>query len=114
MQDFYDICYLSRTFDYEGAKLQVAIFATLGRRGTPYDGESFKQIISLASNEDMQNRWKFFLKTIKDNMLEFPFVIAEIQTFLEPVFDVMVNKDEWKNQWKCDLNWIKDERSSNL
>lgn len=32
-------------------------------------------------------RWQFFLKTIKDNTIEFPFVIAEIQTFLEPAVD---------------------------
>lgn len=43
---------------------------------------------------DMQKRWKYFLKTIKDDTLEFPFVIAEIQTFLEPVFDAIVNEDE--------------------
>ena len=29
MKDFYDIYYLSRTFDFEGAKLQAAIFETL-------------------------------------------------------------------------------------
>ena len=50
----------------------------------------------------MQKRWKFFLKTIKDNTLEFSFVIAEIQTFLEPVFDAIVNENEWQNIWKSD------------
>ena len=41
MKDFYDIYYLSRTFDFEGEKLQAAIFETLQRRGTPYDRDSF-------------------------------------------------------------------------
>ena len=54
----------------------------------------------LADDEDMQKRWKFFLKTIKDNTLEFPFVIEEIQTFLEPVFDTIVNEKEWQNIWQ--------------
>ena len=40
------------------------------------------------------------MKTIKDNTLEFPFVIEEIQTFLEPVFDTIVNEKEWQNIWK--------------
>ncbi len=35
MKDFYDIYYLSRTFDFDGAKLQSAIFETLKWRGTP-------------------------------------------------------------------------------
>ena len=100
MKDFYDIYYLSRTFDFEGAKLQAAVFETLQRRGTPYDRDSFKRVVALADDEDMQKRWKFFLKTIKDNTLEFSFVIAEIQTFLEPVLDAIVNEKEWQNIWK--------------
>lgn len=62
--------------------LQAAIFETLQRRGTSYGRDSFKRVAALAENEDMQKRWKFFLKNIKENTLEFPFVIAEIRTFL--------------------------------
>ena len=114
MKDFYDIYYLSRTFDFEGAKLQAAIFETLQRRGTPYDRDSFKRVVALADDEDMQKRWKFFLKTIKDNTLEFPFVIEEIQTFLELVFDAIVNENEWQEQWNFIMKWNKNERSPKL
>lgn len=99
MKDFYDICYLARTFDFDGAKLQTAIFETLQRRGTPYDKDSFKRIASLAEDEDMLKRWKYFLKNIKDDSLEFAVVIDEIRTFLEPVFEAIVNEDEWQNSW---------------
>ncbi|MCC8192738.1 MAG: nucleotidyl transferase AbiEii/AbiGii toxin family protein [Ruminococcus sp.] len=71
MKDFYDIYYLSGAFDFDGAKLQTAIFETLQRRGTSYNKDSFKRIITLAEDEDMQKRWKYFLKTIKDDTLEF-------------------------------------------
>ena len=110
MKDFYDIYYLSRTFDFEGAKLQSAIFETLQRRGTPYGRESFKRVVALAEDEDMQKRWKYFLKNIKDNTLEFSVVIAEIQTFLEPVFDAIVNEEEWQEWWNFITKW-KNERS---
>ena len=60
MKDFYDIYYLARTFEFNGAKLQAAIFEILQRRGTPYDRDSFKRIVALADDEDMQKRWKFF------------------------------------------------------
>lgn len=99
MKDFYDIYYLSRKFDFEGAKLQSAIFETLKRRGTSYNKDSFKRFVSLADDEDMQRRWKYFLKTIKDDTLEFSFVIAEIQTFLEPVFDAIVNEKKEDKFW---------------
>lgn len=62
MKDFYDIYYLARTFDFDGTKLQTAIFETLQRRGTPYDRDSFKRVVTLAEDEDMQKRWKYFLK----------------------------------------------------
>ena len=107
MKDFYDIYYLARTFDFDGAKLQTAISRTLERRGTPYDKDSFKRILTLAEDVDMQKRWKFFLKTIKDDTLEFSAAIVEIQTFLEPVFDAIVNEDELQQKWQSQTNkWL--------
>ena len=58
MKDFYDIYYLSKTFNFDGAKLQTAIFETLQCRGTPYEKNSFKRIVALADDEDMQKRWR--------------------------------------------------------
>ena len=43
-------------------------------------GISFKRILALSEDEDMQKRWRYFLKNIKDVSLEFEVVIAEIQT----------------------------------
>lgn len=103
MKDFYDIYYLARTFDFDGAKLQTAIFETLQRRGTPYDRDSFKRVVTLAEDEDMQKRWKYFLKNIKDDTLEFTVVIDEIQKFLEPVFEAIVNEDEWQKDWESNI-----------
>lgn len=114
MKDFYDIYYLARTFDFDGARLQAAIFETLQRRGTPYDRNSFKRVVSLAEDVDMQKRWKYFLKTIKDDTLEFSAVIEEIQTFLEPVFEAIVNEDEWQKQWNFLTKWNENERSLQL
>lgn len=107
MKDFYDIYYLSRTFDFDGAKLQAAIHETLQRRGTPYEKNSFKRVIALAEDEDIQKRWQFFLKNIKDNTLEFSDVITAIRTFLEPVFDAMVNGEEWNRLWMYNGGWAK-------
>ena len=41
MKDFYDIYYLSRTFDFEGEKLKTALQKTLQNRGTPFGEDSF-------------------------------------------------------------------------
>lgn len=58
MKDFYDIYYLSRTFDFDGAKYRLLSMKTLQRRGTPYEKNSFKRVIALAEDEDIQKRCK--------------------------------------------------------
>jgi len=35
----------------------------------------------------------------------------EIQTFLEPVFEAIVNEDEWQKVWNFITKWDKKERS---
>lgn len=105
MKDFYDIYYLARTFDFEGMKLRAAIFETLKKRETPYDRDSFKRILALSEDEDMQKRWRYFLKNIKDGTLEFAVVIKEMQKFLEPVFDAIVDEEEWKKNWTFKQKW---------
>ena len=105
MKDFYDIYYLARTFDFEGTKLRAAIFETLKKRETPYDRDSFKRILALSEDEDIQKRWRYFLKNIKDGTLEFAVVIKEMQKFLEPVFDAIVDEEEWKKNWTFKQKW---------
>ena len=100
-----DIDKITRTFNFDGAKLQAAIFETLQRRGTPYDRNSFKRVVSLSEDTDMQKRWKYFLKTIKDDTLEFSVVIGKIQKFLEPVFEAIVNENEWQREWTTISGW---------
>lgn len=39
------------------------------------------------------------MKNIKDDALEFSVVIDELQKFLEPVFETIVNEDEWQSKW---------------
>ncbi|MCI9448399.1 MAG: nucleotidyl transferase AbiEii/AbiGii toxin family protein, partial [Lachnospiraceae bacterium] len=99
MKDFYDIYYLARTFDFEGVKLRAAIFETLKKRETPYDRDSFKRVLALSEDEDMQKRWRYFLKNMKNDTLEFAVVIKEMQIFLEPVFDAIVDEGEWDKEW---------------
>ncbi len=107
MKDFYDIYYLAKTFDFDGARLQTAISKTLEQRGTLYEKDSFKRILTLAEDVDMQKRWKFFSKTIKDDTLEFSTIIEEIQKFLEPVFDAILNEDKLQQKWQSQTDkWL--------
>lgn len=101
MKDFYDIYYLARTFDFDGAKLQNAIFETLQNRGTLYKKDSFERIVRLADDVDIQSKWKYFLKNIKNETLEFATVINEIKMFLEPAYEAIICESEWQKTWDC-------------
>ena len=102
MKDFYDIYYLARSFDCEGMKLQSALLETLQRRKTTYGEDSFKRVIQLANDVDMQNKWKYFLKNIKNESIELVDIIGGIRVFLEPVFEAIVGGHEWQKMWACD------------
>lgn len=54
MKDFYDQYYLATAFDFDGRKLQEAIFTTLSNRGTLYEKDSVLAIGKLASNSLIQ------------------------------------------------------------
>ena len=69
MKDFYDIYYLSQTFNFDGRSLQEAIMQTLSTRRTPYERDSLDRVIALAEDADMQVKWRYFLKTIKGRKL---------------------------------------------
>jgi predicted nucleotidyltransferase component of viral defense system len=107
MKDFYDIYYLARVFDFDGAKLQSAMFKTLQKRATPYAKDSFYRIAGLANDNDMKIKWRYFLKSIKDESLDLAVVINEIKAFLEPVYDSIVNESTWQKLWDSKTNkWM--------
>jgi predicted nucleotidyltransferase component of viral defense system len=102
MKDFYDIYYLSMAFNFDGSKLQTAMLKTLENRGTPYDKSSFKRVVELGDNDAMKTKWKYFLKTIKDETLDFSAVIDGIKIFLGPVYNAIAGGTEWQKTWDCE------------
>jgi 2-hydroxy-3-keto-5-methylthiopentenyl-1-phosphate phosphatase len=108
MKDFYDIYYLSQTFDFDGRSLQEAITQTLSTRGTPYERRSFDRVIALAEDTDMQTKWRYFLKTIKGRELPFADVLSRIDAFLHPVWDAIVGEDELLGVWSAS-EWHREQ-----
>lgn len=99
MKDFYDIYYLSQSFDFDGRSLQEAITQTLSTRGTPYERDSFDRVVALEKDADMQTKWRYFLKTIKGRELPFSDVMSGIERFLYPVWTAITDEDELLLQW---------------
>ena len=106
MKDFYDIYYLSRTFDFDGLKLQTAIQETLQNRGTAYEKDSFERVLALADDPDMQTKWRYFLKTLGNPDMPFYEVMNGLQQFLSPVWKAIVTEEELLRCWdSATTNW---------
>lgn len=102
MKDFYDIYYLSQTFDFDGLKLQTAIAETLQNRGTNYSADSFKRIKDLVDDDNMQIRWRHFLRSLHNPDISFSQVMDGIAAFIEPVWDAFLKEEEFQKQWSAE------------
>jgi 2-hydroxy-3-keto-5-methylthiopentenyl-1-phosphate phosphatase len=62
-------------------------------------------VVALAKDVDMQIKWRYFLKTIKDRELPFEDVINKIEKFLRPVWDAIVSENELIDIWNPSNGW---------
>ena len=106
MKDFYDIYYLSQAFNFDGLELQKAISATLRNRGTDYSAGSFHRITVLVNDDNMQIKWRYFLRTLHNHDLPFSQVMDGIAAFVEPVWDAFIKEAEFRKQWDAtSMRW---------
>lgn len=101
MKDFYDIYYLATTFNFEGRKLQEAIYETLSNRGTPYEEDSVLKISRLSEDADIQRRWLNFCKKVLHFELDLHLVIEIIIQLALPPFKAMINENELLGIWSA-------------
>lgn len=101
MKDFYDIYYLAITFDFDGRKLQEAIYQTLSNRGTPYEKDSVTVIARLAKDIEIQKRWSNFCNKVLKYELSFSDVIEVIIGLTLPPYKSIVQEDEFFKTWSC-------------
>lgn len=99
MKDFYDIWYLANMFNFDGSKLQEAIFETLQNRGTIYEENTFSNIIRMDENPDMQKKWKDFIRRLKLPFIEFTEVLSLLDLFLSPVWHDMLHGQKSNETW---------------
>lgn len=109
MKDFYDIYYWSQTFDFDGRTLQEAIFETLQHRGTPYERDSLEKIKAFDQNGFLQNLWNNYNPGPGLEKPNFPAVLAQLDRFIGPLYEAIVNEDEFFGSWSAKENTWKAE-----
>ncbi len=106
MKDFYDIWYLSITFNFDGQKLQDAIEQTFHNRGTSIDRESLNKVISLSEHDGIQRNWRQFILRMKLPAVEFSDVTRVIHLFLLPVCEAITHESQCLATWSAsELGW---------
>lgn len=99
MKDFFDVNYLSETFDFDGAQLANAIRATFERRGTRIPDElPFALTSEFADDAAKKTQWAAFQNRLAKHPQERKLsdVVAALGRFLEPAINAARQK---KRSW---------------
>ena len=95
MKDYYDIYYLANKFDFDGKVLTEALKKTFENRGHSFTIEQFEQVMNFDNDEEMQKKWKAFVRKIDIKTDDFSTVLKTIKTFLTEPFTAAVRDKEF-------------------
>lgn len=108
MKDFYDLWMLSREFDFDGAKLAMAIRATFDRRRTPLPtelppalGEEF------VGDAAKQVQWRAFGSRgqLRDDEVSFEEAVQGVRAFAWPVMAALATGGAQPRKWPPGGPW---------
>ncbi|HCX63843.1 MAG TPA: nucleotidyltransferase [Eubacteriaceae bacterium] len=103
MKDFYDIYYIATSFDFEGRKIQEALFETFSNRKTLIEQDSVQILERLVANNAIINRWAIFCRKVLKYELKMDEVIKLIISFLDPPYQAMIKENEFMKNWNSSL-----------
>lgn len=107
MKDYYDIYYLANKFDFDGKVLTEALKKTFENRGHSFTIEQFEQVMNFDNDEEMQKKWKAFVRKIDIKTDDFSTVLKTIKTFLTEPFTAVVRDKEFTEKWSAaDAGWM--------
>jgi predicted nucleotidyltransferase component of viral defense system len=112
MKDFFDIYYLSSMFDFDGRKLQEAIWQTIQHRGTVYEANSFDRISAFSDNTFLSAQWTRFQPSIQVQLPEFVSILSRLKAFLQPVFEASIEEREFFMDWSAEQKKWQEQAST--
>lgn len=99
MKDFFDIYILLNTSNFDGRKLQEAVSETLQRRHTSIERENVIFTEEFSKEQNRTKMWNAFLRKINSPNIEFYDVMRNIVIFLKPIYDSIVQEEEFFKNW---------------
>ena len=110
MKDFYDVWFLSRQFDFEGARLAGAITQTFAARGTALQARPDALTSAFAADESKVAQWRAFVRKgrIEGVPTAFGEVVAAVAAFLGPVATALAAGRPFGSRWTPPGGWRDD------
>ncbi|MDY6954515.1 MAG: nucleotidyl transferase AbiEii/AbiGii toxin family protein [Thermodesulfobacteriota bacterium] len=107
MKDFYDIWMLSRTFDFRGEVLGLAVEKTFENRNTPITVNPTVFDLSFMRDRDKQVQWQGFVKKAKlaDAPDAFEDVAEAVKLFLLPLVVSRAERQTFRSVWTAPGPW---------
>ena len=107
MKDFYDIWFLSRSFDFKGEILGEAIQKTFEKRKTPVNLEAALFDPSFGMDRDKNVQWRGFIRKAKliGAPDTFEDIVVAVKRFLEPLAASIAERKAFNNIWTAPGPW---------
>lgn len=102
MKDFWDLKWITKAFEFDGAILQNAIRATFERRQTVFP-ENLPLALTeeFSSDKGKQTQWNAFLRKNKlEGITDFTSVIASLKDFFQPIIEAINQKETFSAEWR--------------
>ena len=110
MNDFFDLWFLSITFDFSGETLRAAIAATFKTRGTAIPLEAACFTPEFADSGEKQAQWVSFRtkSRLQETPEDFREVMGQIGRFLAPVVHALADETSFNLNWTPPGPWAAD------
>jgi hypothetical protein len=107
MKDFYDLWYLSRRFDFDGATLHRAIQATFDRRQTdPGGGSPYPFTSAFSDDQTKQVQWTAFIG--RNRLVGAPARFVDLMVVLHGFLKPALGPDSGGRDWRAGSGWNAD------
>jgi predicted nucleotidyltransferase component of viral defense system len=107
MNDFFDLWFLSITFDFNGETLAAAVTATFKARGTAIRSEVTAFAAEFSDSSEKQAQWRSFRRKSRLDVAPESFgeAMRQIAGFLDPVIYALAHNASFHLNWRSPGPW---------
>lgn len=107
MKDYFDIWFLSKHFEFDGATLIKAIENTFKNRRVTIELAPVALSSDFSTNAEKQKQWKGFIRKshLKDTPDILDIIVQDLNNFLGPLVVTMVANGTSSGKWSAENGW---------